>query len=152
MSESIPTPNFAEVSKLFRAALIGSVASLSLAGLATPAVAQDAADDDDAAVIVVNARSRAESLQETPVNITSLGGETLDSYQVNEIADVVGRVPGLNVQIGGSGAGAQISLRGLGSSNISSAFDSAVGLDFDGVQVSTQRLLQSGRGDLRVHV
>jgi iron complex outermembrane recepter protein len=39
-------------------------------------------------------------------------------------------------------------LRGLGSSNISSAFDSAVGISIDGVQVSTQRLLQTAFFDV----
>jgi iron complex outermembrane recepter protein len=132
-----------------RPRLMASAAVLAMAMVSTPAFAQAQADEaDDADTIIVTARSRAESLQETPVNITSLGADTIDSYQVNEIADVVGRVPGLNVQIGGSGAGAQISLRGLGSSNISSAFDSAVGISIDGVQVSTQRLLQTAFFDV----
>lgn len=130
--------------------LIGAGAVLgSSIAMATPAFAQtESAEENDANVIIVTARSQEESLQETPVNITSIGADTLESYQVNEIADVVGRIPTLNVQIGGSGAGAQISLRGLGSSNISSAFDSAVGIDFDGIQVSTQRLLQSAFFDV----
>lgn len=136
-----------------RSRLLASVAALGMVSVNAPALAQgaSAAEEDSAEsdVIIVTARSRAESLQETPVNITSLGAEALDSYQVNEIADVVGRVPGLNVQIGGSGAGAQISLRGLGSSNISSAFDSAVGISIDGVQVSTQRLLQTAFFDVK---
>ncbi len=135
--------------KTVRPVLFGSAACLALWGLATPAIAQDAAGEDDSEIIIVTARAQAESLQEVPVNITSLAGDTLDIYQVNEIADVVSRVPSLNVQVGGSGAGAQISLRGLGSSNISSAFDSAVGLDFDGVLVSTQRLLQTGFFDVQ---
>ncbi len=135
-------------SKTARSALFASVAGLAMCGLAAPAFAQVAAEEDVRDVIIVTARAQAESLQETPVNITSISSGTIDSYQVNEIADVVGRVPGLNVQIGGSGAGAQISLRGLGSSNISSAFDSAVGISIDGVQVSTQRLLQTAFFDV----
>jgi iron complex outermembrane receptor protein len=129
------------------------LAGSAVACLAVPslALAQSSAEDEegaDATTIIVTARSRAESLQETPVNIASISSDTLDAYQVNEIADVMGRVPTLNVQIGGSGAGAQISLRGLGSSNISSAFDSAVGISVDGVQVSTQRLLQTAFFDV----
>ena len=130
-----------------RSALFGTVASLALCGLCTPAFAQTAGEESDGEIIV-NARLQSETIQEVPVNITSISGGTLDTYQVNEIADVVSRVPGLNVQIGGSGAGAQISLRGLGSSNISSAFDSAVGISIDGVQVSTQRLLQTAFFDV----
>lgn len=135
--------------KTTRSVLFGSAACLALSGFAAPAIAQEATEGADTVIIIVTARAQAESLQEVPVNITSLASDTLDTYQVNEIADVVSRVPALNVQVGGSGAGAQISLRGLGSSNISSAFDSAVGLDFDGVLVSTQRLLQTGFFDVQ---
>ena len=149
MTHFIPIDHVTSARKTVRSVLFGSAACLALSGLAAPAFAQAAADEDDSAIIIVTARAQAESLQEVPVNITSLASETLDTFQVNEIADVVGRVPALNVQVGGSGAGAQISLRGLGSSNISSAFDSAVGLDFDGVLVSTQRLLQTGFFDVQ---
>lgn len=149
MTQFTPSENFVLFQKKVRSVLLGSATCLALSGLATPAMAQEAAEEEDSEIIIVTARAQAESLQETPVNITSLASATLDTFQVNEIADVVSRVPGLNVQVGGSGAGAQISLRGLGSSNISSAFDSAVGLDFDGVQVSTQRLLQTGFFDVQ---
>ncbi|MFM9937113.1 MAG: TonB-dependent receptor [Novosphingobium sp.] len=97
--------------------------------------------------ITVFARRDAESLQNVPLTITAIGAATLAKYNVTKPADIVSRIPTLNVQIGGSGAGAQISLRGVGSSNISAAFDSAVALDFDGVQVSTNRLLQAGFAD-----
>ena len=100
-------------------------------------------------VITVFARRNAESLQDVPLTITAIGAGTLAKYNVTKPADIVGRIPTLNVQIGGSGAGAQISLRGIGSSNISAAFDSAVALDFDGVQVSTSRLLQAGFADAK---
>jgi len=131
-------------------ALMSSAVAIGACSFGAPAFAQDAIEDENSSkIIIVTARSQAESLQETPVNITSIGEDTLDTFQVNEIADVVGRIPTLNVQIGGSGAGAQISLRGIGSSNISSAFDSAVGIDIDGVQVSTQRLLQTAFFDVQ---
>lgn len=149
MAYLIPSDYVTSARKAVCSALYASAACLALCGFAAPASAQEAAEDDDSTIIIVTARAQAESLQEVPVNITSLASDTLDTYQVNEIADVVGRVPALNVQVGGSGAGAQISLRGLGSSNISSAFDSAVGLDFDGVLVSTQRLLQTGFFDVQ---
>jgi iron complex outermembrane receptor protein len=73
-----------------------------------------------------------------------VSGELLEKYGVDQVADVVSRVPTLNVQVGGSGSGGQLSLRGVGSSNISAAFDSAVAFDFDGVQVSTMRMVQAG--------
>jgi len=134
-----------------RAGLAASVALLAVMnpGAAFAQAAKPAADAAEAApakeeVITVFARRDAESLQNVPLTITAIGAATLAKYNVNKVADIVTRIPTLNVQIGGSGAGAQISLRGVGSSNISAAFDSAVALDFDGVQVSTGRLLQAG--------
>tara|TARA_R110001606_G_scaffold97468_2_gene215390 strand:- start:1192 stop:3624 length:2433 start_codon:yes stop_codon:yes gene_type:complete len=122
---------------------------MAFAGLASPASAQGADELDESNVITVIARKQTETLQEVPVTVTAIGGDTLEKYQVNEIADVVSRVPALNVQVGGSGSGGQISLRGVGSSNISAAFDSAVAFDFDGVQVSTMRMVQAGFFDVQ---
>ncbi|QYU70782.1 TonB-dependent receptor plug domain-containing protein [Leptolyngbya sp. 15MV] len=99
-------------------------------------------------IIVVTARKQEETLQEVPVAVSVISAATLESSRIDEAADIVGRVPSLNVQIGGSGASAQISLRGVGSSNISNAFDSAVALNYDGVAISTQRLLQSAFFDV----
>ncbi|MEY4240274.1 MAG: hypothetical protein RL339_2875 [Pseudomonadota bacterium] len=118
-----------------------------LAVLATPqlAYAQAAPADEDTAedVIIVTARKQDETLQEVPVTITSVGADTLEKYSVDEVSDVTSRIPTLNIQVGGSGSGGQISLRGVGSSNISASFDSAVAFDYDGVQVSTMRMVQS---------
>ena len=135
--------------KTVRTLLLGSVATMAFAGLASPASAQNSDELDERNVITVIARKQAETLQEVPVTVTAIGSDTLEKYQVNEIADVVSRVPALNVQVGGSGSGGQISLRGVGSSNISASFDSAVAFDFDGVQVSTMRIVQAGFFDVQ---
>ena len=127
--------------------LLGSAATASLA-VPGVAMAQTSVDDDTAAApneaIIVRARKQDETLQEVPVTVTVISGATLEKYGVDSVADVTSRVPTLNVQVGGSGSGGQLSLRGVGSSNISAAFDSAVAFDFDGVQVSTMRLVQAG--------
>lgn len=130
-----------------RRALLGGAAATAMLGFPATAWAQgneDAADAADDNVIIVQARRQNESLQEVPVTVTAIGGADLEKYAVDQVADVVSRVPTLNVQVGGSGSGGQLSLRGVGSSNISAAFDSAVAFDFDGVQVSTMRLVQAG--------
>ncbi|OAO03299.1 hypothetical protein A8B75_11050 [Sphingomonadales bacterium EhC05] len=120
-----------------------------MAGVSAPAFAQtESAEEGDNNVIIVNARRQDETLQETPVTVTSISSDTLDKFQVNEVADVVSRIPALNVQVGGSGAGGQISLRGIGTTNISAAFDSAVAFDFDGVSMSTMRLVQASFFDV----
>lgn len=134
--------------KKTRSTLMGSAAIAGFASVATPALAQEETASEDSNVIIVTARKQNETLQETPVTVTSIGGDTLDKFQVNEVADVVNRIPALNVQVGGSGAGGQISLRGVGTTNISAAFDSAVAFDFDGVSISTMRLVQASFFDV----
>jgi len=140
---------FTKSVSMFRTVLCAGVASASLAMPQLAFAEEVDAAEAPAAVeeITVFARRDAESLQNVPLTITAIGAATLAKYNVTKPADIVSRIPTLNVQIGGSGAGAQISLRGVGSSNISAAFDSAVALDFDGVQVSTNRLLQAGFAD-----
>ncbi len=129
--------------------LMGGAAAVAMTAFSGTAHAQDAtpqaeADNTDENVIIVQARRQDETLQEVPVTVTVISGETLAQYGVDQVADVVSRVPTLNVQVGGSGSGGQLSLRGVGSSNISASFDSAVAFDFDGVQVSSMRLVQAG--------
>lgn len=132
-----------------RKAYVMSFAALAaFSGPITHVSAQEVAGGPVTETITVVARKQSETLHDVPVNVAVIGAETLERYAINEVADVVARTPGLNVQIGGSGAGAQISLRGIGSTNISAAFDSAVALNFDGVQVSTQRLLQTAFFDI----
>ena len=129
-----------------------ALAPLLLTTLVLSATLESYADETATNVvteeILVVARNVEESLQETPVAVTALGEDTLESFRIDEATDLISRIPALNVSIGGSGAGAQITLRGIGSSFISNAFDSAVALNYDGVSVSTQRLLQSAFFDV----
>ncbi|MFO6446406.1 TonB-dependent receptor [Erythrobacter sp. NE805] len=138
-----------------RRALMCGAALGGLAAMPSAALAQEQTDEAEAAaalandnVIIVQARRQNETLQEVPVTVTAIGGDTLQKYNIDNVADVTSRVPTLNVQVGGSGSGGQISLRGVGSSNISAAFDSAVAFDFDGVVASSMRLVQSGFFDV----
>lgn len=103
---------------------------------------------EEGKVIIVTARKREESLQDVPVAVSVINGETIQNFRIDEAADLVSRIPGLSVQVGGSGAGAQIGIRGINSSNISNAFDSAVAINVDGISVSTQRILQSAFFDI----
>ncbi len=134
-----------------RSALLCGAALGGAAAMPGVAHAQDAETAETAPeerVIIVQARRQNESLQEVPVTVTAIGGETLQRYNIDQVADVTSRVPTLNVQVGGSGSGGQLSLRGVGSSNISAAFDSAVAFEYDGVVVSSMRLVQAGFFDV----
>jgi iron complex outermembrane receptor protein len=135
----------------FRRALLCGAAFSGMAAMPGTAFAQDTEGAEQAPedrVIVVQARRQNETLQEVPVTVTAIGGATLQRYNIDQVADITSRVPTLNVQVGGSGSGGQLSLRGVGSSNISAAFDSAVAFEYDGVVVSTMRMVQAGFFDV----
>jgi iron complex outermembrane recepter protein len=132
-----------------RKALILASVAFAAAAFVAPAHAQDADDEaSEGGEIIVIARKQAESLQDVPVTVQAVTAATLDDYAIDRFDDIASRVPSLNVNTGGSGSGGSISLRGIGSSPLSAAFDSAVAFDIDGVQVSTMRLVQSGFMDL----
>lgn len=132
-------------------AMLSSASCLAVLALPQAALAQDAAEDEaaDEDMIIVSARKQSESLQEVPVTVSAVTAETLDNYGVNQVQDVASRIPTLNVMVGGSGSGGSISLRGVGSSAISAAFDSAVAFDMDGVVMSSMRLVQAGFFDVQ---
>ncbi len=135
--------------KPLSAAGIGVLAAVAVA-LPTVSFAQSGDDPRNEGIeeIIVVARNQKETLQEAPLAVSALTEETLDVFRIDEATDLVSRIPTLNISIGGSGAGAGVNLRGIGSSFISNAFDSAVALNYDGISVSTQRLLQSAFFDV----
>jgi iron complex outermembrane receptor protein len=122
-------------------AALWAITVLSAAAPGTPAQAQDS--------ITVTARKQDEALQAVPVTVTAVGAAEIRRFQYDKPEDVMNQVPTLRVQVGGPGSGGTVSLRGVGSSNLSAAFDSAVALDFDGVVVSSMRVLQFGFDDIR---
>jgi len=129
-----------------------TIGVFAIAGMALPAMsfAQPGDDPRNEGIeeIIVVARNQKETLQEAPLAVSAIGEETLDIFRIDEATDLVSRIPTLNISVGGSGAGAGVNLRGIGSSFISNAFDSAVALNYDGISVSTQRLLQSAFFDV----
>ena len=132
-----------KIKKLF-AVVTGGLA-FSLAIPFNAAVAAEARAIEE---IIVQARRQDETLQDVPVAITSVGGDQLDNFQMDQPQEIAERIPNFNVQTGGSGSGGTLNLRGVGSSAISAAFDSAVAMDIDGVTVSRMRMVQSAFLDL----
>ena len=113
---------------------------------ATPVLAQ--VDE-----IIVQARKRDESIQDTPVIVYALDEEALERYGVNTIDDLGTVVPGLGIVNSGGAVQAQINIRGVDSGAIGVGLDQAVALNIDGVQVSNAEFIRSGQFDLeRVEV
>ncbi len=94
-------------------------ARLLLAGTALggagSAFAQDqAAPETDETIIIVTAQKRAQDLQDVPMAVTALGGETLDELNVKELQDVVKFLPSVTIQSAAPGF-SQVYFRGVAS-------------------------------------
>jgi len=74
--------------------------------------------------IIVTARQQAESLQDIPVTVAFLSEEDLKRYNVTRLTDAASMIPNFQIFTTGSGNGSVLRLRGIGSSDISAAFDS----------------------------
>ena len=129
------------------------LAGTTLFALAAPAAAQDllAADSTDAAAqpdtgsgaavtpeaqvgdqdIVVTARRREETLQDVPVAISAVSGDTIERRGLNSVSEVARLTPGLNINSDGSGR-AFVAIRGVGVTLVQSV-QPGVGLFVDGI-------------------
>ena len=121
-----------------------ALASSALTCISAPAFAQDAAPQaaDTAIVdpneIIVSARRRSETLQETPIAITAVSAAMLENKASANIGDLQGAAPGLLITQQNSGAqAANISIRGLTYADIEKSQTPTVGVVVDGVTIGT---------------
>lgn len=107
-----------------------------------PAQAQDdaaqQASSENTVDIIVSARRRNESIQDTPVAVTAIAPSQLEGAAALTIGDLQGAAPNVIITSGGTGAAAaNISIRGIAFADIEKSFDPAVGVNIDGVYIGT---------------
>lgn len=133
----------------------GSAVALSLAMVA-PAMAQDVADHASASEyeqgglteIVVTARKRAESVQDVPVAVTAISADLIIKQDLTSIEKIAARTPNLTVGRASNGSGAQLTMRGIGSSSTSIGIEQSVAVVVDGVYYGQGRTINEGFFDL----
>lgn len=107
----------------------------------TPALAQDAAQGASEYTIediVVSARRRDESIQDTPVAITAVNAAMLENKAAMNVGDLTGAAPNLLITNQNSGAAAaNLSIRGLTYADIEKSQEPTVGVVVDGVFIGT---------------
>lgn len=117
-----------------------------------PTLAQDAASTDAATGglqdIVVTARKRQESVQDVPVAVTAISAELVQRQDLTSIEKIAARTPNLNVGRASNGSGAQLTLRGIGSSSTSIGIEQSVAVVVDGVYYGQGRIINEGFFDL----
>lgn len=116
------------------------LATTAICAYAPPALAQETQDPAaiDANAIIVSARRRTETLQDTPIAITAVNAAMLENKAAVNIGDLQGAAPGLLITQQNSGAqAANISIRGLTYADIEKSQTPTVGVVVDGVTIGT---------------
>ncbi|WP_160486671.1 TonB-dependent receptor [Aurantiacibacter rhizosphaerae] len=134
---------FTQMPKPKLAALLASTASVAM--LATPALAQDTAPEDEPATapartnsldtIVVTAQKRQQSANDVGITLSAFSGDSLVDRGVQDAGDLALITPGLTVSDTGPTGLPVYTLRGVGFQDYSTAAASTVGLYFDGISV-----------------
>lgn len=111
-------------------------ASAALQSDAQSAQATDDSQQGGLSVIVVTAQKQSENLQDVPISVTALTGDTLENQQVGNISDLSNSVP--NVQINtfaNSPDTAVFTIRGVGVNDADPYVGTTVSVVVDGVVV-----------------
>ncbi len=123
-----------------------------------------AQDDEDRDVITVTAQKRAQTLQEVPLSVSVVGGDTLERLNATNFQDYLALVPGLQLNQSTPGEGRLI-VRGVNTGGVASTvavyvdetpFGSSTGLvnagilagDFDTFDVERVEVLRGPQGTL----
>lgn len=116
-------------------ALLWAVFGLTIVAFGTPlANAQGATADSGLEEIVVQARRRAEPMQETPVAVTALTAERIESLHSADLKGLNFAAPNIEIAtISNFNSSVSIFMRGIGNADIDSSVDPPVALFVDGV-------------------
>ena len=135
-------PNVRPVApSLPRSILVGAAAIALVASEAPMTHAQ-------VAEVVVTARKRDENVQNIPVAVTAISGKDVERFNLTSVEDVAGKTPQLIVSRGSSGSGADITMRGIGSSSENIGIEQSVSVNVDGVYYGQGRAIDEGVFDV----
>jgi iron complex outermembrane recepter protein len=115
---------------------ITATSILAIAVAASPAFAQEAADDAESNEIIVTAQKRSERLQDVPLAVSVIGGDAIAASSKPSLEGATALIPSLNFVKAGTSLNQTLFLRGLGTTSLSIAFDPTVSTVLDGVVFS----------------
>jgi iron complex outermembrane receptor protein len=121
------------------AALLAGVAcltSLPAAAQETPPPAEPAQGTTDQPAdgdVVVTARFRNESLQDVPIAITAVSGQSLAERQLNNLETISASIPSVGFRSGASNKDRTVFIRGVGTITTSPGVEPSVSTVLDGV-------------------
>ncbi len=114
-----------------------SVTGIATVMTATPAIAQDEANDGN--IIVVTAQMREQDVQDIPLSITAVSGEMLEARGQTRLDDISAQVPNVLLQQNppGSGNSMRAYIRGVGQGDLSPSVEPGVGIYVDDIYFGT---------------
>ena len=123
----------------FNSFLLAGVAAVALFPAAgaraadAAAAPQTAARQDTIEEIVVTARRTAENIQDVPLSVQAISGETLELKGTIDLQNLINATPGLN-STGGNPRNFSVLIRGIGyAPTAADSLDNSIGVYFDGV-------------------
>ncbi|MBX3707945.1 MAG: TonB-dependent receptor [Pseudomonadales bacterium] len=131
----------ADASGMLRHFVAGVVVTV-FAGAADPAGAAGPIEE-----IVVTATKREQSLQDVPISIGVVTGETIEKFRVEDIRDLTNYMPNFSAQH--TFGNWVVRIRGIGSGPTNLAFDSSVSVFSDGIYCGRSRCLETAFMDLQ---
>jgi iron complex outermembrane receptor protein len=113
----------------------------------SPAFAQDAEPAGEGSdEIIVTAQRRAQNIQDVPISVTALSGETLEARSVRNVNDAIAFAPNVATTTGPTGGNfGGFFIRGVGQLDNSIALDPGVGVYVDDIYIAR---LQASSVDL----
>lgn len=123
----------------YRRIAMAAGASVLALGIAAPALAQDADEETGNREIVVTAQFREQKLQDTPLSITAVDAELLESRNQTDLGQIARQAPNvtLNAMGGAYGSSLGASIRGIGQFDFNPAYEPGVGMYIDDVYYAT---------------
>lgn len=130
------------------ALLLGSGAFAQDAAPSASAPAAQPQQESGLEEIIITARKREESLQDAPIQVSALSRERIEQFDATSLEKIAGLSPQLFVARTSNGSGAQITMRGIGSSATSIGLEQSVAVVLDGIYFGQGRVLNEGMFDL----
>lgn len=133
------------------ACCLGATAAITMGTLAEARAQTGAGADTPRFMIeeiVVTARRREERLIDVPVSATVFSGEELSRYNNVGLAEIGTQIPNVNFISIGSGSGATLMIRGLGSTSAEAGIEQSVIFNLDGIPMARGRITRFSLFDL----
>jgi iron complex outermembrane recepter protein len=131
---------FSRMTSIQRTSLTASAAALAI-GLASPAFAQDAAEEEENVneEIIVTAQFREQNVQDTPLAITVVNAAMMEARSQTDLLQIANQAPNVTLAQQGAAFGPSLgaSIRGIGQFDFNPAYEPGVGMYVDDVYYAT---------------